>query len=165
KTRELNALLAARSSELSRIIDERAEPLAQRLAESGSDLQRSLEEATEKATQRLRQQNAALVNALATRTAETLTAVDAASNSLSEKVNLLIDRLSTSNERLGDLVQTAAGNLVDIDEKIVNSTERFASNAEKAAQTFASSARLIDANAGRLTELSTNTLKDIAGIA
>src|SRR5690606_16741863 len=38
-------------------------------------------------------------------------------------------------------------------------------NTEKAAQSFASSARLIDANAGRLNELSTTTLKDVAGIA
>src|SRR5690606_19162004 len=59
----------------------------------------------------------------------------------------------------------AASNLLNLDDKIVGTTERFAASTEKAAQSFASSARLIDANAGRLTELSSVTLKDIAGIA
>src|SRR5690606_23376652 len=85
--------------------------------------------------------------------------------SLSEKVSDLIDRLSSSNERLGELVHGAASNLLALDDKIVDTTERFASSTERAAQSFASSARMIDANAGRLTELSTSTLKDISGIA
>ena len=73
--------------------------------------------------------------------------------------------MAASNERLDQLVGMAAGNLSELDERLVNTAERFASNTEKAAQSFASSARLIDTNAGRLTDLSSSTLKDIAGIA
>ena len=44
-------------------------------------------------------------------------------------------------------------------------TQSFAATTERAAQTFSSSARLIDVNTGKLTELSSQTLKDIAAIA
>ena len=73
-TRELNAMLAARSAEITKILDETARPLVDRFTDSGGELQRSLEAATQQATERLRTENATLVNALANRTAETLAA-------------------------------------------------------------------------------------------
>src|SRR5690606_26529707 len=59
----------------------------------------------------------------------------------------------------------AASNLVALGDKMVDATERVASSTGRAAQCFASSARMIDGSGGRLTELSTSTLKDIPGIA
>ena len=62
-TRELNAMLAARSAEITKILDETARPLVDRFTDSGGELQRSLEAATQQATERLRTENATLVNA------------------------------------------------------------------------------------------------------
>ncbi len=136
-----------------------------KLSQSGGELQRNLEEATSLAAERLRTQSDELVNAIATRTAQTLNAVNAASYSLSDGVSGLIDKLSTSNEQLRELIEAAAANLSGIDEKLTDTTENFAATTEKAAQSFSSSARLVDSNATRLTELSSRTFKDIAGIA
>src|SRR6185437_3380252 len=76
RTRELNSMLAARSSDIARILDDTAKPLIASFAASGGELQKSLEDATQRATERLRSENVALVNALASRTADTLAAVE-----------------------------------------------------------------------------------------
>ena len=106
-TRELNAMLAARSAEITRILDETARPLVERFSESGGELQKSLEAATHRATERLRTENAALVNALASRTAETLAAVDGARSTLAESVDDLIGRLAASSSQLNELIDGA----------------------------------------------------------
>ena len=49
--------------------------------------------------------------------------------------------------------------------QLSGTTDKFASTTEKAAQTFATSARLIDANTNRLTELSQAALREVAAIA
>jgi ABC-type transporter Mla subunit MlaD len=158
-------MLADRTSEIARVLEDQAKPLIDRFSESGGELQRSLEEATNMATERLREENAVLVNALAARTAETLAAVDHARNTLGEGVADLIERLTSSNSQLGQLIDVASHNLAELDERLSGTTSSFATSAEKAAQTFSSSARLIDVNATKLTELSSSTLKDIAAIA
>jgi phage-related protein len=165
RTRELNEMLSARSADIAEILDKTARPLVERFAQSGGELQRNLENATQQATERLRAESVALVNALANRTAETLTAVEGAKTGLVEGVSDLIDRLSASNSKLGELIDMANVNLGAVDTKLADSTQGFASTAEKAAQSFASSARLIDTNASRLTELSSSTLKDVSSIA
>ncbi|RVC42357.1 kinesin, partial [Mesorhizobium sp. M4A.F.Ca.ET.090.04.2.1] len=164
-TRELNTMLAARSAEMSRILDETAKPLVERFAQGGSELQRSMEEVTERATEKLRSENAALVNALASRTAETLSAVEGARSTLADSVAELIGRLSTSSAQLGQLIDQAAVNLGHVEERLTGSTQSFATTTEKAAQTFASSARLVDSNTTRLTDLSSATLREVASIA
>lgn len=164
-TRELNEMLAARSAEITRILDETARPLIERFGSSGNELQQSLEAATHKATERLRSENAQLVNALASRTAETLAAVNGARSSLSESINDLIGRLSASSSQLNVLIATAHENLLGVDEKLSGTTEKFSATTDKAAQTFASSARLIDQNTSRLTELSQAALREVAAIA
>jgi ABC-type transporter Mla subunit MlaD len=158
-------MLAERSAEITRILDEAGRPLAERLAEGGGELQKSLEQATEQAAERLRAENASLVNALASRTAETLSAVEGARSTLAEGVNSLIGKLTDSSAQLGALIDAAAGNLAAVDERLTGSTQSFAATTEKAAMTFASSARLVDSNTSRLTELSSNTLKEVASIA
>ncbi|WP_432421221.1 hypothetical protein [Mesorhizobium huakuii] len=164
-TRELNTMLAARSAEMSKILDETARPLVERFAQGGSELQKSMEEVTERATEKLRSENAALVNALASRTAETLSAVEGARSSLSDSVADLIGRMTNSSSQLGQLIEQAAVNLGQVDERLTGSTQSFAATTEKAAQTFASSARLVDPNTTRLTELSSSTLREVASIA
>ena len=52
----------------------------------------------------------------------------------------------------------AASTSANVDERLTGSTRSFAATTEKAAQTFASSARLVDSNTTRLTELSSSTL-------
>ncbi|TIN32130.1 MAG: kinesin, partial [Mesorhizobium sp.] len=164
-TRELNTMLAARSAEISKILDETARPLVERFALGGSELQKSMEEVTERATEKLRSENAALVDALASRTAETLSAVEGARSTLADSVADLIGRMSTSSAQLGQLIEQAAANLGQVDERLTGSTQSFAATTEKAAQTFASSARLVDSNTTRLTELSSSTLREVASIA
>jgi len=85
--------------------------------------------------------------------------------SLTEGVGDLIDRLTGSNSKLAELIDLAANSLGGIDERLTQTTQSFAATTEKAAQTFSSSARLIDSNAGKLTELSSHTLREIASIA
>jgi ABC-type transporter Mla subunit MlaD len=63
------------------------------------------------------------------------------------------------------LIEAAAQNLANVDERLTGSTQNFAASTDKAAQTFASSARLVDQNTARLTELSSNTLREVASIA
>jgi len=164
-TRDLNDMLAARTAEIGRVLDEQARPLVARFAESGGELQQNLEAATHAASERLRSENAALVNALASRTAETLSAVEGARVSLSDSVDELLKRLTASSSSLGQLINVAQSNLGDLEDRLAGTTQSFAATTEKSAQTFASSARIIDVNATRLTELSSKTLKDIASIA
>lgn len=165
RTRELNAVLAARSQEITRILADTAEPLVQRLADSGQGLASQLEQATHAATDRLRVENTALVNALASRTAETISAVQEAKSNLSEGVGGLIDRLASSNADLGQLIDKATLNLNNIDTRLVETTSNFAESTNKAAEIFANSSVVIDSNIGALSSLSGNTLIQIADIA
>ncbi|RWL52677.1 MAG: kinesin, partial [Mesorhizobium sp.] len=147
------------------ILDETAKPLVERFAQGGSELQRSMEEVTERAAEKLRSENTNLVNALASRTAETLSAVEGARSSLADSVADLIGRMTTSSAQLGQLIEQAAVNLGQVEERLSGSTQSFATTTEKAAQTFASSARLVDSNTTRLTDLSSATLREVASIA
>ncbi|RUV80350.1 kinesin, partial [Mesorhizobium sp. M1A.F.Ca.IN.022.07.1.1] len=160
-----NTMLAARSAEMSKILDETARPLVERFAQGGSELQKRMEEVTEQATEKLRSENAALVNALANRTAETLSAVEGARSTLADSVADLIGRMTTSSAQLSQLIDQAAVNLGQVEERLSGSTQSFAATTEKAAQTFASSARLVDSNTTRLTDLSSATLREVASIA
>ncbi len=143
-----------------------AQPLVESLAEIlGRTPASQLVEATTAATERLRVENAALINAIASRTAETITAVQAAKAGLTDDVSNLIDRLSASNAKLGELIDMATKNLGDIDGRLLDTTTTFAENATKAAELFQTSTRLIDGNLGKLSQLSNSTLTDIAAIA
>src|SRR5690606_22478611 len=117
------------------------------------------------ATDRLRAENAALVNALASRTAETIAAVQQAQSNLSGNVSELIDRLANSNGELGKLIDSTARNLTNIDSRLVETTSNFVENANRAAQIFQTSTALIDGNIGTLRTLSDSTLSQISDIA
>ena len=153
-TRELNAMLAARSAEITKILDETARPLVERFTQSGGELQKSLEAATEQATERLRTENATLVNALANRTAETLVGGRRRALDRCPTTSTTSSAACPRRARSSVAHRAAAVNLLSVDERLAAAPTSFAATTEKAAQTFASSARLIDANTNRLTELS-----------
>ena len=100
-TRELNALMTERTAEINKLLDDTARPLAGKLSDAHVELERTVETAAERAAEKLRSENQALADALASRTAETLAAVDGARNSLSTGVNELIGRMSASSAKLG----------------------------------------------------------------
>jgi ABC-type transporter Mla subunit MlaD len=164
-TKELNAVLAERAAEITRILDETARPLIDRFSESGNDLAGKVEEVTARTTERLRAENDALINALASRTAETLSSIGGARDTLASGVAGLLDRLSASTAHLNDLVGQASESLSVVDERLVASTQSFAASTERAANSFSTSATLVENNTNRLTELSSATLREVASIA
>src|SRR5690606_31073456 len=95
RTREFNTVLANRTSEISRILDETARPLVERFEASGGELQQGIAAITQQTAERLRQENAALINALASRTADTLNAMERARSGLTGEVNQLLSQLDS----------------------------------------------------------------------
>ena len=172
RTASLSTMLDDRTRELSRFMEETALPIVDRMAESGISAAAQLEEATKAASERLRRENAALVQALASRTSETLAAMESARNELDTGVTDLIDRLSASNMNLGQLIELATRNLGSVDQRIAESSASLAANsatlseqAEKATGSIATTNRLLETNVHRLTDISSQTLKEVASIA
>ncbi len=172
RTTSLASMLDDRTREISRILDETAQPLADRMAESGLTAAAQLEEATRAATERLRRENAALVQSLASRTSETLAAMDTARTELETGITDLIDRLSASNMNLGQLIDLAANSLGSVDQRISETSNTLAAtsatlseNAEKATSAISTSNRILETNVHRLADVSSNTLKEVASIA
>jgi DNA anti-recombination protein RmuC len=79
-------MLASRSAELSRVIDEQARPLVEQYVSSGEEFANRMTEVTQTSTDRLRAENAALINAITNRTSETLSALETVNQSLSSNV-------------------------------------------------------------------------------
>ena len=165
-------MLDDRTRELSRFMEETAMPIVDRMAESGITAAAQLEEATKAASERLRRENASLVQALASRTSETLAAMESARTELDTGVTDLIDRLSASNMNLGQLIELATRNLGSVDQRIAQSSASLAANsatlseqAEKATGSIATTNRILETNVHRLTDISSQTLKEVASIA
>ena len=172
RTAALSAMLEDRTRELSRFMDETAQPIVDRMAESGITAAAQLEEATKAASERLRRENAALVHALASRTSETLAAMESARSELDGGISGLIDRLSASNANLGQLIELATRNLGEVDHRISESSASLAVNsatlseqAEKAAGSLSTTNRILETNVHRLSDISSQTLKEVASIA
>ena len=172
RTASLSTMLDDRTRELSRFMEETALPIVDRMAESGITAAAQLEEATKAASERLRRENSALVQALASRTSETLAAMENARTELDGGVTDLIDRLSASNMNLGQLIELATRNLGSVDQRIAESSASLAANsvtlseqAEKATGSLATTNRLLETNVHRLTDISSQTLKEVASIA
>ena len=164
-TRELNELLESRSSEMIRILDETARPLADRFTAGGSELERSIEAAAEKATQRLRSENSDFIEALETQAGRALAAAAEARNTITDSVDQTVAKVADSNRQLSELAGLAEQSLGTVDRHLNETTQAFAASTERAAQTFASSARLLDSNTTRLTTMTSETLKAVASIA
>ena len=172
RTQTLTAMLDSRTREISRILEETAAPLADRMAESGITAATQLEEATKAASERLRRENAHLVQSLASRTSETLAAMESARGELETGVTDLIDRLTASNMNLGQLIELASTNLGGVDKRITDTSIALASSsaalsehAEKASGALSTSNRILETNVHRLADISNTTLKEVASIA
>src|SRR5690606_33994416 len=76
RTHDLNMVLANRSLEITRILDETARPLVERFEAGVAEFKQAIEEVTERSAERLQQQNSLLISALSDRTADTLHAVE-----------------------------------------------------------------------------------------
>src|SRR5690606_11246636 len=165
RTRDLNSVLASRSFEISRILDETARPLVERFEAGGAELQQAIEAVTERTSERLQQQNAMLISALAERTTDTLHAVERSRAIFMSDVEAVLEKLTHSSGTLGTMVQSAAREMLQADEKLSGTAINFAENAQKAAESFSNSVSIIDVNSGRLSDFSEKTLTSLTAIA
>lgn len=158
-------MLATGSDTVTRILEEKARPLIERFAAGGNEVEQSMVAASDKARW-----------SGCGRTTPFSSMPDAADVRVDQphgerqafalrQATDLIERLAQSNNQLSELIDLAATSLNAVDGKLGNSTQAFAASTERAAQTFSSSARLLDSNTTRLTELTSETLKAVAGIA
>ncbi|MGL4406066.1 MAG: kinesin, partial [Notoacmeibacter sp.] len=85
-------------------------------------------------------------------------------NSLSTQVNQLVDRLAASNSRLGQLVDLTSKSFIEIDDRLTATTDTFGTRTEKAAREISTSVSMLEGNVGRLSDLSSGTLGEVAGI-
>ncbi|MDZ7823527.1 MAG: hypothetical protein U5K75_05445 [Ahrensia sp.] len=159
------AQIGERTAALNDILENTTKPLVDRLADSGKGLADELEKATRSVTERLRHENTELVNMLATRTADTLTAVEGMQTNLSQGVGELIDRLSSSNSRLGELIELAATNIGSMDKRLDTTTDNFIDKVGGVAENLEKSISLLTTNTARLDDVSAKTLSDVASIA
>ncbi|MGB7431621.1 MAG: kinesin, partial [Ahrensia sp.] len=177
------AQMAERTEALRKLIDETAQPLVDRLSGEGEAVAGKLEAATRAAAERLKSENEALVNAMASQTADTVSTLTSMQSGLSENVTDLLDRLSASNARLGGLIDMASQNLGELDGKLDTNTRAFIENTTAAADRIestssnlsqrtesissrlTSTAQQLSDNTSRLEEISQGSLSTISSIA
>ncbi len=175
RARELSASLATHSMEIARILHDSGEPLAARLEASSQTFQNALEEAAKSSTGRLAAERDNLSHAFKAHLDEAADQFEARAASasgrarevgetLSNQVNQLVDRLSNSNSRLGQLVELTGKSFIDIDKRLTATTDTFGARTERAAREISTSVSMLEGNIGRLGEISSGTLGEVAGI-
>jgi hypothetical protein len=175
RARELSASLATHSMEIARILHDSGEPLAARLETSSQTFRSALEEAAQSSTGRLAAERDNLSHAFKTHLDEAADQFEARAASasgrahevgetLSNQVNQLVDRLSNSNSRLGQLVELTGKSFIDIDKRLTATTDTFGARTERAAREISTSVSMLEGNIGRLGEISSGTLGEVAGI-
>ncbi|MEM9106930.1 MAG: hypothetical protein AAGC96_14845, partial [Pseudomonadota bacterium] len=152
-------------AELSRLIEQEAAPLVEAYAERGTKLTNELKNITQTSTEQLEVQSTALVDALNSRTRETLEAIESAGSSLKTEVTDLIAKLGQSNASISSLVTDTATTLQEVDTRLSDTTERFADRAGQAADKFATSTDVLQSNLTHLDAISNNTLDRVSSIA
>ena len=158
-------MLGERAGEIAAILDETARPLVDRFSANGNEFQRAMEQVTEQAAERLRREGEVVGREFARRVDESVGVVSQARDQLGDEVNSLMERLTDSSHKLTELIELASESLNNVDRRLVTSTQNFAAGTEKAAQTFSTSARMIDLNVSRVAEISSQTLNEVASIA
>ncbi len=154
-------MLAARSAELNRLIEEKAQPAAESLRTLGQTAAEDIRSAAEQGAALMRGENAALVDAISSRTQEATRALGDSEQSLRATALSLIDALGQSNAGLRQLVADAAANLGAIDETLTSTAGRFSDSAARASDSVTAAARLLEGNAERLSSVSSDTLGQI----
>ena len=165
RTDELSASLAARSEEISRILSETGTPLAERLAGTSAQLSDAVRQAADQLAAQFSAEGNKLADTMTTSAASTLDKVQTSRDSLSGDVSDLIDRLSSSNLRLGQLVELAQRNLLAVDGKLVETTDGFAERTERIASQILAATDILGNNAERLDNVASGTLSQVASIA
>ncbi len=169
RTRDLNSMLASRSAELSRLIEEQARPLVnlnmpkpvvrrqKKLAAAAEEGASRVSAAAEGSSLRVRQESASIVEAITARTNETLAAISERTqmaagtvrnieHGLLRNVEDLIGRLETSNTGISSLIDQAA--------------REIGVTVDQASARLAAADQKLDAAAARFTE-STSTAADM----
>lgn len=175
RSRELSTSLSAHSMEISRILNDSGEPLAARIESGSETFRNNLAQATSDAASLINSERQSLAELFKAQTEEAAALFEARTadaadrsreltNSLSSQVNQLVDRLASSNSKLGQLVDLTSRSFVEIDDRLSATTETFGVRAEKSAREIATSVSMLEGNVGRLSELSSGTLGEVAGI-
>ena len=164
RTRELNSMLAARSTELARLIDEKAQPALDSFADLGREAAEKIGAAALQGAAQLRSENSNLVAAITARTEETARALSSTEQSLKDTVTGLIGALDQSNTGIQKLVEDAASNLGAVDQNLSAVADRFAESTNKVSDSIHASTRLLEGKADRLSSVSGDTLQQIANI-
>jgi ElaB/YqjD/DUF883 family membrane-anchored ribosome-binding protein len=174
-TRELNSMLAGRSAELSRLIDEKARPVIDQYAATGKEAADRISEVARESAERLRAENATLLESLTARTGETLNAISNRAEETAKAMKMvenrlqstalgLIDQLAASNSSIAGVIEQASANLGAMDEQLESTTARFSESANRASDMLSTSTRLLEGKVTKLAEISGSTLSQIGGI-
>src|SRR5690606_1408708 len=118
RTRELNSMLAARSTELARLIDEKAQPTIDGFANPGREAAEKIGAAALQGAAQLRSENSNLIAAIASRTEEAARTLSNSEQSLKDTVTSLVDALDQSNGGIQKLVTDAAASLGAVEENL-----------------------------------------------
>lgn len=135
RTRELNSMLASRSAELSRLIEEKARPVVDQYANIGQEAAERITSAAREGVEILAASNAEIVNRV--------------------------------EQTVGDLnaaVSKASVDFTAADQSLGQTANRFAETASQAADMVSSSSRLLEGKIDRLSNISGQTLSQVAGI-
>lgn len=174
-TRELNSMLAGRSMELSRLLDEQARPVIEQYAATGKEAAERIASLTQESADRLRAENAALINAITERTGETLDAISLRAEETAKAMKMvenrlqstamgLIDQLASSNSAIATVIDQASGNLGDMDQRLEATAAKVSETARQASDMLSTSTRLIEGKVDKLSDISSSTLSQIGGI-
>ncbi len=174
-TRELNSMLAGRSIELSRLLDEQARPVIEQYAATGKEAAERIATLTQESADRLRAENAALINAITERTGETLDAISMRAEETAKAMKMvenrlqstamgLIDQLASSNSAIASVIDQASGNLGDMDQRLEATAAKVSETARQASDMLSTSTRLIEGKVDKLSDISSSTLSQIGGI-
>ncbi len=168
-------MLAGRSTELSRLIDEKARPIVDRYAATGQEAAALISQAAQESTDRLRAENAALIDAIASRTNDTLAAISARTehaantvssleNNLLASVNGIIERLADNNSTIVGMLNNATQEFAAVDDRLSATSAQFADSASKAGEMVSASTRLLEGKVDKLADVSGKTLSQVGGI-
>jgi hypothetical protein len=174
-TRELNSMLAGRSAELTRLIEEKARPIIDQYAATGREAAERISDVAGQAAERLRAENATLIDSLTARTGETVDAISSRAEETAKAMKMvenrlqstamgLIDQLAASNSSIAGVIEQASANLGAMDEQLETTTARFSESATRASDMLSTSTRLLEGKVDKLADISGATLSQIGGI-
>ena len=165
RTRELNAMLASRGDEFSQMLDTRSAPLLEEIETKGRDLVGSIADSAQSAADRVAIERHNLQVSFDEASATAAQRVSEANEALRSDVGMLLSRVAQSNEVLKTLIEEAGSRLGAVQDNLSERTEGLTALANKAVGDLQTSSDLIEANLGRLSDISSSVLGDIGQIS